>query len=81
MGIFKLSPAFSKFFSEFDHQTLCPPIMTGFFALHANSSISQRVIGSGHALATGFALCENGLSSSPTFSSYEENIISTGKLR
>ena len=55
--------------------------MTGFFALHANSSIFDRAFGSGHALATGFALCENGLSSSPTFSSYEENIISTGKLR
>ena len=55
--------------------------MTGFFALHANSSILDRAFGSGHAFATGFALCENGLSSSPAFSSNEENIMSTGKLR
>ena len=55
--------------------------MIGFLALHDNSRIFVRVLGSGHALATGFALCENGLSSSPTFSSNEENIISTGKLR
>ena len=59
----------------------CPPIKTGFFALQASSNISEIFFGSGHALSTGFASCEKGLSSSPASSEKDENIISTGKLR
>ena len=62
MGINKFFPAASKFFSDLDHQTPCPPIITGFFAVHASSNIFERSVGSGQAFKIGFGLCENGLS-------------------
>ena len=74
-------PAASRFFSECDHQTPCPPIITGFFELQASSKTSESEFGSGHALAIGYAFREYVLYSKPTSSAKDENIISTGRLR
>ena len=81
MGIFRVRPAASSFFSVPDHHTPCPAISTGFFACISKSRIRLRSSGQGHERAAGCGLRTKGRSFRPADSSKELNIISTGILR